>query len=581
MAGKNQNKKIFTPSTSPKKAERVTGEEELEEKAKKITPVLEKIRREEIEKATEEKAQLAHLPYINLFSFPVDPEALLEVKRKEAEESKVMPFFKSGRNLRLGVVNPDNPLTQKTLERLREEEGLIVEVYLISPTSLKEGLKHYEGIKVVEKAPIEEVRLAHEALSEFEKQIQNLEDLKKRIRELPTTEILNIIIAGAVKLEASDIHLEPQEGDKVKLRYRLDGVLQDVIYFDIQAHKKILNRVKIISGLKINVHDLPQDGSFLIVVGDNKIDVRTSILPGDLGENIVLRLLNRAAVALDIKDLGMRDRDFDIIKKALAKPNGMILTTGPTGSGKTTTLAACLTVLNKPEIKIITIEDPVEYRIKGIEQTEVNEEEGYTFARGLRSILRQDPDAILVGEIRDFDTAETAMHAALTGHIVLSTLHTNNASGTIPRLIDLGVRPFIIAPALSVVIAQRLVRRVCKKCREEYRPSPEQKEEIRKTLTGLPKEIFDSKILNDPKFKISRGKKCGYCNFTGYKGRIGIFEMFTITPEMEKMVLTSAPTSEIHATAVKNGMTTMAQDGVLKVVAGITTLEEVRRATEI
>jgi type II secretory ATPase GspE/PulE/Tfp pilus assembly ATPase PilB-like protein len=387
---------------------------------------------------------------------------------------------------------------------------------------------------------------------------------------------------------ASDVHVEPREKD-ARLRYRIDGVLQDITSFARDGWALLLSRVKVLSKLKLNVHDVPQDGSFVLKIGDptslklrgagETFDIRVSILPGVHGENIVMRILSRTTQLVKMTELGMKKRDYDLVLRQLKRPDGMILVTGPTGSGKTTTLASFVQEINSPELKVITLEDPIEYRIPGVEQTEVDEEAGYSFAAGLRSILRQDPDVILVGEMRDIETAEVAVNAALTGHLVFSTLHTNDAPGAIPRLVSMGVKPFVLAPALNIVIAQRLVRKVCSECAQLYTPDEKTRERIAQVMEGVRREVFDPKTLRDPKLKFKRAKGCPVCGETGYKGRIGVFEIFAVEGKMEQLVLQAADGQTIREEALRAGMTTIAQDGYVKVVEGVTSAEEVERIT--
>ncbi|MEK7080263.1 MAG: GspE/PulE family protein, partial [Patescibacteria group bacterium] len=392
-----------------------------------------------------------------------------------------------------------------------------------------------------------------------------------------TTRLLDVILFGAIKLEASDIHIEPQESD-ARLRIRLDGILQDVVFFDQNIYRHLVSRLKLLSHLKLNITDKPQDGRFSIEIADALIEIRNSSLPAEYGESIVMRILNpKSLIGLD--DLGLRKDLYKIFEKEITKPNGMIIVTGPTGSGKTTTLYAFLKKIQNPEIKIITIEDPIEYHLKGISQTQVAPEKGYDFSDGLRSIVRQDPDVILVGEIRDLETAKIALQAALTGHLVLSTLHTNDAAGTIPRLVDLGAEPSSIASGLKMAVAQRLVRKVCKKCSTLSKPNSEELAELKRGLKKLPSSI---KLPDLDKLQIARVKEkgCEFCNFTGYKGRQGLFEAFLVDSEMEKFILTNPPVSAIRDLAIKKGMTTMYQSGLIDVAFGDTTLEEVKRVVE-
>jgi type II secretory ATPase GspE/PulE/Tfp pilus assembly ATPase PilB-like protein len=425
------------------------------------------------------------------------------------------------------------------------------------------------------------VTISPKIIEEVEAQVKDIEGYKKKIEKYLTeniTELLDVILYGAITLDTSDIHIEPQE-DEARLRIRLDGILQDVVFFDHQAYNHLVSRLKLLSKLKLNIKDKPQDGRFTIEVKDLLIEIRNSSLPAEYGESIVMRILNpKSLISLD--DLGLREDLYQTFQKEIDKPNGMIIVTGPTGSGKTTTLYAFLKKIQDPEIKIITIEDPIEYHLTGVSQTQVAPEKGYDFSDGLRSIVRQDPDVILVGEIRDLETAKIALQAALTGHLVLSTLHTNDAAGTIPRLVDLGVDPSSIASGLKMAVAQRLVRKVCKKCSVPAKPTAEELTEIKRSLKDLPKNI---KIPNLENVTIAKPKEkgCEACNFTGYKGRQGLFEAFLVDSEMEKFILTNPPVSSIRDLAIKKGMITMYQSGLIDIISGITTFEEVARVVEM
>ena len=467
-----------------------------------------------------------------------------------------------------------------------------------------------------------EVEIASARFAKLKKEISNLSELKKKIEEFlaaSVTELVEIILTGAICLDASDIHIEPEE-TQAKFRIRIDGVLHDVMNLNPKTYKSILSRIKLLSGLKLNVADRPQDGRFTISISratakereedlssstsqslepetpgsvdelrssspfanarvkedqGYTIEIRASALPAEYGESIVLRLLNPKSL-IEIEALGLRKDLIEIFKQEIKRPNGMIIVTGPTGSGKTTSLYAVLKRINKPEIKIITIEDPVEYHLGGLSQTQVDPSKGYTFASGLKSIMRQDPDVILVGEIRDLETAEIACQAALTGHLVFSTLHTNDAAGAIARLVDLGVKPISIAPALNMVVAQRLPRKVCKKCAKSVPASPADLKKIKKGLAGVKKEILPPSFFQ-ARPKITQVKGCEFCNFTGYKGRIGIFETFLVDDQMEKFILTLPSIVAMKESAIKKGMVLMNQDGLIKVLEGTTTLEEIER----
>jgi len=428
----------------------------------------------------------------------------------------------------------------------------------------------------VSKKIVGEVKILPERLSEIQKKIKNISDFKEVIKaslEKEVTEVLEILLGGAINLDSSDIHIEPRE-EESKIRVRIDGILQDVLVFNRGIYERILSRIKLLSGMKLNITDRPQDGRFSILTEKMAIEIRASSLPAEYGESIVLRILNPKSL-IEIEALGLRKDLLEIFKKEIKRPNGMIIVTGPTGCGKTTTLYAILTRIQSPEIKIITIEDPIEYHLKGISQTQVDPKAGYDFANGLKSIMRQDPDVILVGEIRDLETVETALQAALTGHLVLTTLHTNDAAGTVARLTSLGAKPSNIGPAINVAIAQRLVRKVCQKCAQFKTISSQDFKKLKKTLTRIPKTLKIPKLSQ--KTKIRQAKGCKYCNFTGYRGRAGIFETFLVDDEMEKFILTNPSIAALREKAIKKGMVTMKQDGLIKVLEGITTIEEVER----
>jgi type IV pilus assembly protein PilB len=426
-----------------------------------------------------------------------------------------------------------------------------------------------------------EVEISPILLTETKNTVKNISQFKKKIEEFltkNTTDLVGVILAGAIGLNASDIHIEPEE-ERVKMRIRIDGILQDVIILELKIYQSLLSRIKLLSKLKLNIANRPQDGRFTILMPIKEkeiiIEIRTSTLPAEWGETIVMRTLNPENL-IEIEALGLRKDLVEILNKEIKKPNGMILVTGPTGSGKTTTLYAILKKINNPEIKIITIEDPVEYHLEGLSQTQVDPSRGYNFANGLRAIMRQDPDIILVGEMRDLETAEIACQSALTGHLVFSTLHTNNAAGAIARLIDLGVKTATIAPTLNMVIAQRLPRKVCKKCVKFIDPPKEELTKIKNGLIKIKKEVLPPIFFNS-KLKIPKPIGCEDCNFIGYRGRIGIYEFFLVNDEMEKFILTNPSIVMIKELAIKEGMILMYQDGLIKVLEGITTIEEVER----
>ena len=395
------------------------------------------------------------------------------------------------------------------------------------------------------------------------------------------TELVTLLIAAALKTESSDIHVEAEAKD-VKIRFRIDGILHTVAILKLENWSKMISRIKLLAGLKINIIEKPQDGRFTIELSNDKVDVRVSTVPTSYGESIVLRLLRSSSVGLNFEDLGIRGKSFVDLKHEIQRPNGMIVATGPTGSGKTTTLYAILNKLNKSDTKIISLEDPIEYRLEGINQSQIDHSKEYTFANGLRSIVRQDPDIIMVGEIRDLETADVSLNAALTGHLVISTIHTNSASGAIPRLLAMGVKSFLLSPALNAVIGQRLVRKICPDCKVVDEVDNDTIIKILNVLSKIPvksAERLSDEELNNLKFY--RGKGCPKCHMLGYRGRIGIFEIMTMNPEIEKVILSGQVSEyDIQEIAIKNGMVTMVQDGLLKAKDGITSIDEVFKVAD-
>lgn len=536
--------------------------------------LLGKVRRQEEENRARILADQRGFPYINLSFIPIETDALAILPKAKTQATKVAIINQEVKTLRLAVLDPDSADVQAVINEL-EKKGYNVKIFIVSQSSLEKAWDQYP-LQREKKEITGEVSITRSSFEKFQVEIKNLDVFKNTLEKLyagAATQIVEAVLAGALVLNASDIHFEPEK-EAVRLRLRLDGVLEDIVYVPYPAYRLLLDRIKLLSGLKLNIHEQAQDGRFTILV-KNEIEIRTSILPGAWGENIVMRILDPTVTRLKLEDLGFREDDLKIIEQELRKPTGMILTTGPTGSGKTTTLYAFIRLVLTPEIKIITIEDPIEYHIEGISQTQIEPDKGYTFVNGLRSIVRQDPDVILVGEIRDLETAEIAMHAALTGHLVLSTLHTNDAPGTIPRLIDLGVKSPIIAPAINMAMAQRLIRRICKKCAGQRAITKEELNYFKKVLTDLPPRA-KLPVELDEKSKIPFAKKCPDCG-TGYSGRIAVAELFQIDDEMERLIITSPTEAEIRSLAKKKGMVTMIQDAALKILNGLTTIEEAER----
>lgn len=540
-------------------------EEKLEQK-------LTAVRLREEETRAQLLAAKLSLPYLNLTAVPIDSDALFLISEKDALAGQIIVIGKAENNLRLAVTNPDGPATKKIIDSLAKK--FACQLFLVSSHSLSQALERYKTTKQKGQEITGQVAISLESLAQLQNELKSLADIKNKVALTPqntATGVLEVIIAGAMQNDASDIHLETKEGGAL-FRFRVDGVLHDVVLLSMPTYQLIISRLKLLADMVLNVHDRAQDGRFTIKLEGTEIEVRVSVIPGPQGENVVMRLLNPKSINLNIKDLGLRDDAYGFLIQEIKKPNGMIITTGPTGSGKTTALYAFLKEVVDPEIKIITLEDPVEYHLNGVTQTQVETEQGYTFAAGLRAILRQDPDVILVGEIRDKETAEIAIQAALTGHIVFSTLHTNDAAGAIPRFIDLGANPTSLSSALIDMLAQRLLRRICKDCKEDYAPSAEEKAKIAKALEGLPQTVKIPDISKD--FKLARGKGCPKCNNTGYKGRVGVFEIIPVTPEIEKLITKSPSHAEILEVVKTQGFVSMYQDGVIKILQKMTTLEE-------
>ena len=510
------------------------------------------------------------LEYIDLSAFPVDLNALAIFTEQQSADAQSVIFYKEGNDLRVGTVQPTNEIFLRLSDELTKKKFQL-KLYYISESSLKQLQSLYS--KVAKPKEIEEdiVRIGKDR--DYINELKTLEDESKTFS---ATQILEMLLGAADKYKASDIHIEPED-HLIKVRFRLDGVLSDVLHLPKIYQSSVISRIKILSKLKLNVQDVPQDGRFTYDLLGHLTDVRVSLLPSAYGEGVVMRLLATQAVSLKLADLGFIGHSSEAIAKQIAKPNGMIITTGPTGSGKTTTLYAFLNQLNEPGVKIITLEDPVEYKLEGISQTPISADKGMTFASGLRAILRQDPDVIMVGEIRDQETAEVALQAALTGHIVLSTLHTNDAAGAIPRLLNMGVKPFVIAPAMNAIIAQRLVRRICPDCKQEVKLDPFMLEKVKNILKSIPK---NSGLEIPAELKFYHGVGCDKCNHTGYKGRIGIYEVIEKTEAIEKLIFAEANTLEIKKIAVSEGMVTMIQDGMVKATMGITDVEEVLRVAQ-
>lgn len=538
------------------------------------------LQRKELEQRVEAEARAAGFPYINLSSMPISQEALSLVPLAQAKTLGVVPFLYAGGEIRLGAVNPRSPQLAALAGDLGQRHRAHVVVYAVSEPSFQHGLDLYRTLpEVVEATP--GVSISAQDLEAFQGQLQNFRDLEQLAPRTPTSQLVALLLAGGLRAEASDIHLEAGEGN-VAVRYRLDGILQQVATLPTESWSSLVSRIKLLAGLKLNVSSESQDGSFSIHLPNDRMEVRVSTVPTAFGESVVLRLLRSSQAGLKFEDLGLSGRAFTELQREVARPSGMVLTTGPTASGKTTTLYAVLNKLNTPAVKIATLEDPIEYRLAGVNQSQINPAANYTFGRGLRAIMRQDPDIIMVGEIRDEETAEVAVNAALTGHLVISTLHTNNAAGALPRLLALGVKPFLLAPALNAVMGQRLVRRLCEKCKQPAELDPAVRERVLTTLRDIPAESgagLTEEELGSLTF--SKAVGCDECHHLGYRGRIGIYEVLTMNREIEQVILSGQVSEyQVQDLGKKAGMVLMVQDGLLKAKDGTTTVDEVFRVVE-
>jgi len=524
------------------------------------------------ERIAQELANTLNVPYFNLEFVKPEISALEYIPKNLAERAKVLPIKKERNVLIIGVIDPYSQELEKIKESLKEK-GLEVKIGIISPKSLEIGLEEYKFLKEKKVTYVGTFEISHEAFINVKEKAQRRQDLVSLLSNLTKSDpflILDYLLAGAVKFNASDIHFEPYK-EEILVRYRIDGILYDIFSFNRSIYPLLKNRIKILAGLMINIKDKPQDGRFSINIEGQNIDIRVSSIPSGDDEAIV------ELVSKKLEELGLREDDMTILDQMIHLPNGLILNTGPTGSGKTTTLYAVLMRIKKPELKILTIEDPIEYKIEGISQSQVEEEKGFTFSVALRAFLRHDPDVILVGEIRDKETAQIAIQASLTGHLVLSTLHTNDSLGAIPRLISLEVDPKLIPSALRLVIAQRLIRKVCPYCFLEYKPEEGLKKKIQEKLKDLPSRVNLSDINLDD-FNLVKAQGCSQCFETGYKGRIAIFEFLRMNKELEELVYKNPSELEIFK-AVKNDFVSLQQDALIKALRKITTIEEVERVT--
>lgn len=526
-------------------------------------------------------AYVLGIPFVDLRKETIDQEILQIIPEPIAKKASIVAFEKSGMNLKVAMLDPEDI---QTIDFIKKKTGLKIVPCLTNKESIAEILKQYVKSLQAEFGDI--ITGVEEPGQSQEEAAENLENLA---RGLPVVRVVDTLLKHAIIQSASDIHIEPEEKDVV-VRYRIDGVLHDAMTLPKESAAGIVARLKVLSNLKLDEHRLPQDGRFKIENESYKISFRVSILPVFDGEKVVMRLLNEGAHGLTLEKMGLRGDALEAVHREIKKPNGMILVTGPTGSGKTTTLYTVMDILNSPEVNISTVEDPVEYRMPRVNQTQINPKIGMTFAAALRSLLRQDPDIVMVGEIRDEETLEIALQAAMTGHLVLSTLHTNSAAAALPRMLDMGAEPFLIASTVNVIIAQRLVRRLCPECREEYRMDEKQVKSLAKifdldsALAYLKREKeLSDKVSQDATWTdiaMYKAKGCEQCGNEGYRGRQGVYEVLAMGAETRKLVTQSATSEAIDDSARKEGMVTMIEDGFFKIVQGVTSLEEVMRVTK-
>lgn len=510
-----------------------------------------------------------NIPYADLSKVAVSKKILTLIPEHLARHYQAVPIGEKDGKIQIAMIDPED---REAVEFIKKRTGKELSLFICTQSDLNHILDQYSGISAELKQIVDSV--GDEEIITAKDDTKNALKQEEIIESAPAAKIVQSLIRRAVREGASDIHVEPTEAETI-VRFRIDGVLKKIINLPIEILPAVVSRIKILSGMKIDETRLPQDGRFQTVIDQAEVDFRVSTFPTVNGEKVVARILDKSGGVLTLEQLGLRGRAFDIVESNIHKSHGMILVTGPTGSGKTTTLYAVITKIKNETVNIVTLEDPVEYRIATINQGQVNADIGFSFANGLRSILRQDPNVIMIGEIRDFETAEMAVHSALTGHIVLSTLHTNDAAGALPRLIDMKIEPFLINSSLNAVIAQRLCRKVCDNCREQYEPIEADLIEINKEIEAMPQEE-----KRPDKITLFKGKGCDNCNGTGYKGRIGIFEVFELSNKIKELVGQRSSGTVLDEEARKEGMLTMRQDGVLKAIEGLTTLEEVYRVTK-
>jgi type IV pilus assembly protein PilB len=526
---------------------------------------------EDIAKA---RAAFLNLPYIDLRKVKIVPLVLNIIPEESRKFYKMVPFEQETTNVKVAMADPGNLQALEALEFLGQKQNLQLHIYLASASSVMAVTSDKQNITKVVGDALQD--FSQKEQSEKPKTAEAKSATPQVIEEAPIIKIVDVILTNAIEANASDIHIEPSETD-VRVRYRIDGILHTSLRLPKHVLSAIISRIKILSTLKIDEQRLPQDGRFHMDVGSKSVDFRVSTLPLMYGEKVVMRILDKTGSVPTLEQLGLRGKALAWVQENIKKSHGIFLITGPTGSGKSTTLYGILSILNTTSVNIVTLEDPVEYFIQGVNQSQINPDIGLTFASGLRSILRQDPNIVMVGEIRDEETAELAVHAALTGHLVFSTLHTNGAVGAIPRLANMGIEPFLLSASVNIVMAQRLVRKLCENCKQEVPLTALMKEEVEKNVQGVPKDYLEG--LDLKKYKVYGPKGCDKCNNIGYKGRFGIFEVLPMLPELQELIYGKGQISKVYEAALKFGVISMKQDGIIKVLRGETSFEEIVRVT--
>lgn len=553
-------------------------EEESQRTGKSLELLIEESGLVEEEKLAEMKGKIFNLPYVNLVGKEIKYEDLNIIPKDVSENNQIICFEKVDNEISVGIVDPKNIAAMEAIEFLAREKEFTVKYFIISLTSFRDAVKKYEILKKeVEKV----LELAKERFVPEEKVVEEVPavEIEEAIKKAPVSKMVAMIMKYAVDNKASDIHIEPGFKES-RVRYRIDGVLRSRLTLPAYIHAAVIARIKVLANLKLDETRIPQDGRIRQVISGRNVDFRVSTLPLMGQEKVVMRVLETATKALSLEDLGFRGRAVEIITREIKKPHGLFLVTGPTGSGKSTTLYTALSMVNREGVNIVTLEDPIEYYIEGVNQSQIRPEIGFTFATGLRALLRQDPNIIMVGEIRDNETAELAIHAALTGHLIFSTLHTNDAAGAIPRLMDMKVEPFLLSSTLNAIVAQRLVRKICTYCKEKFEPPLDVLEKFKNEISLVPAKFLPKGFNINMPITLWRGAGCARCNNEGYRGRVVISEVLEATDNLRKIISSGFNIQALEEEMKNQGMITMKQDGFLKALEGLTTVEEVLRATQ-